>query len=99
VIDTELTPELVAEGDARELQRAVQDLRKQAGLELDDLVELWLAAGSDVLAPVEPFLVRLAEEVHAHDVRRSAVPPDALAITQAISTGEVTIAIRRVPEG
>ena len=38
VIDTELTPELRAEGDARELQRAIQDARKDAGVELDDEV-------------------------------------------------------------
>ena len=48
VIDTELTPELRAEGDARELQRAVQDLRRDAGLELDDRIDLWV----DGLAPV-----------------------------------------------
>ena len=33
VIDTEIDDELRAEGDARELQRAIQDLRKQVGLE------------------------------------------------------------------
>jgi isoleucyl-tRNA synthetase len=42
VIDTELTPELRAEGDARELQRAVQDLRRDAGLELTDRIVLWV---------------------------------------------------------
>ena len=31
MIDTELTADLRAEGDARELQRAIQDLRKDAG--------------------------------------------------------------------
>ncbi len=46
VLDTELTPALVAEGDARELQRAVQDLRKDADLALDDRVDLWVGAGS-----------------------------------------------------
>jgi len=99
VIDTELSPELVAEGDARELQRAVQDLRKQAGLELDDLVELWLVAGAGVLAPLEPHLAHMAGEVHAGAVKRSAPPRDALTATQPISAGEVTIAIRRVSEG
>ena len=42
VIDTTLTPALRAEGDARELQRAIQDLRKEAGLELDDRIDLWV---------------------------------------------------------
>jgi isoleucyl-tRNA synthetase len=47
VIDTQLTPELRAEGDARELQRAIQDLRKEAGLDLDDEIDLRV----DGLAP------------------------------------------------
>ena len=42
VLDTALTPELRAEGDARELARAIQDLRREAGLELDDRIELWV---------------------------------------------------------
>jgi isoleucyl-tRNA synthetase len=67
VIDTELSPELVAEGDARELQRAVQDLRREAGLELDDRIELWL---EDLPPAVEPYLVDLADEVLAGTVDR-----------------------------
>ncbi len=60
VIDTEIDDELRAEGDARELTRAVQDLRKQAGLELDETIELWLDAPQAVLAPLEPYLGRLS---------------------------------------
>ena len=62
VLDTELTPALRAEGDARELQRAIQDLRKDAGLELDDRIELWV----DGLSPdVAAHLAAVAEETLA----------------------------------
>ncbi len=42
VLDTSLTDELRLEGDAREIQRAIQELRRTAGLELDDHIRLWL---------------------------------------------------------
>jgi isoleucyl-tRNA synthetase len=60
VIDTEIDDALRAEGDARELIRAIQDLRKEAGLELDDTIDLWFGG---LGSPVD--LKRIAEETLA----------------------------------
>ena len=56
VIDTELTPELRVEGDARELQRAIQDARKEAGVELDDEVSVGVEAPAESERSLRPFL-------------------------------------------
>ncbi|MBF4766510.1 isoleucine--tRNA ligase [Nocardioides agariphilus] len=48
VLDTALTPELEAEGIARDLVRAVQQARRDAGLEVSDRIVLTIAASSDV---------------------------------------------------
>jgi isoleucyl-tRNA synthetase len=48
VLDTGLTPELEAEGVARDLVRAVQQARRDAGLEVSDRIVLTIAAGADV---------------------------------------------------
>jgi isoleucyl-tRNA synthetase len=95
VVDTEIDDALRAEGDARELSRAVQDLRKQAGLELDELIDLWLAAPAGMLAELEPHLARLAEDTLAAELHHADPPGDALATAQPVSGGEVTVAIRR----
>lgn len=45
-VDTHLTPELKAEGDAREIIRQVQNARKQARLNVDDRIQLKIESDS-----------------------------------------------------
>ncbi len=96
VIDTILTPELRAEGDARELQRAVQDLRKEAELDLDDRIVLWV----DGVGPeVDPFLASVAVDTLADEIRREAPPPGLPVATVRLEGGEARIALRRAGDG
>jgi isoleucyl-tRNA synthetase len=99
VIDTQLTPELVAEGDARELQRAIQDLRKDAGLDLDARIRLWV---DGLPADVEPHLAAVARETLAEDVvrgRPAAGDGASEPATVELSGGPVTIALRSIADG
>jgi isoleucyl-tRNA synthetase len=94
VIDTELTDDLRAEGDARELQRAIQDLRKDAGLALDDRIELWIDGLPDTVAA---HLESIAGETLADAVHRGA-PPSDTGVTSGqldLASGPVTIALCR----
>ena len=96
VLDTELTPELRAEGDARELQRAIQDLRKEAELDLDDRIVLWV---DGVAAAVEPYLASVATETLADELRRDA-PPDGVPVASVrLEAGDARIALRRAGDG
>lgn len=95
VVDTTITPELRAEGDARELQRAIQDLRKEAELDLDDRIVLWLRG---LPASVEPYLGPLLADTLAVDVRRDDPPAGAPTAAVRLDAGEVGIALQPVDE-
>jgi isoleucyl-tRNA synthetase len=94
IAETTIDEALRAEGDARELTRAVQDLRKQAGLEFDEPIDLWLDAAPGVLAPIEPFLAVLADDTIAEAVNRAAPPGDAVVASQQVSGGEVRLGLK-----
>ncbi|MEN9714698.1 MAG: hypothetical protein RJA35_165, partial [Actinomycetota bacterium] len=53
LLDSQVTPELAAEGVARDLIRAVQAARKDAGLDVSDRIKLEVTAGAEVVAAAE----------------------------------------------
>jgi isoleucyl-tRNA synthetase len=90
VIDTELTPELRAEGDARELQRAIQDARKEAGVELDDEVKIRVDAPDSVRQTLEPYLRSVEAETRT-SFAFGVVPPSVDAPAVELDSGVVRI--------
>ncbi|MCL4560596.1 MAG: isoleucine--tRNA ligase [Chloroflexi bacterium] len=54
-LETDLTPELVREGLAREFVRRVQDLRKQADLDIADRIHVYYSATPGLTGAVEAF--------------------------------------------
>jgi isoleucyl-tRNA synthetase len=64
-LDLELSPELIAEGKARELIRAVNDLRKSLDFEITDRVVVDLDVADSTREQLAPHLPWIAEEVLA----------------------------------
>lgn len=64
-LDTQITPELAAEGIARDVVRVVQQARRQAGLDVPDRIALSIAASQDVLAAVRAHQKFIAHETLA----------------------------------
>ncbi|MEJ2749784.1 MAG: DUF5915 domain-containing protein, partial [Anaerolineae bacterium] len=61
-VDTELTPALVQEGYARDLVRAINNMRKDAGLEISDRIDLAYKAEGDVAAALANFADYVKQE-------------------------------------
>ena len=82
VLDTDVTPELAAEGTARDVVRAVQQARRDAGLDVSDRIALTLDAPAPVLDAVRTHEAFVAGEVLATSVAYAEV-------AEPVSTGAV----------
>ena len=65
ILDTAVTPELAAEGLARDVVRAVQQARRDAGLAVNDRITLALSGDEAVRAAVESHAELIKSEVLA----------------------------------
>ncbi|MGQ0630188.1 MAG: isoleucine--tRNA ligase [Sporichthyaceae bacterium] len=74
-LDLEITPQLRRAGLAREAVRAVQEARKNAGLEVSDRITLaWHAAGPELAEALREHADLLAAEVLASTVSELTAP-------------------------
>jgi isoleucyl-tRNA synthetase len=95
VLDTEVTPELAAEGLARDVIRVVQQARRDADLDVSDRIMLTIAASPAVEAAVDAHRSFVAAETLATSLAfaASAAP----GFTGEVGDGEpVTVAVTRV---
>ena len=94
VLDTHVSPELEAEGLARDVVRAVQQARKDAGLDVGDRISLTVAGDAVAIAAVETHRELIAGETLAValEAREAETGTDGTAVGSGSS---VTIEVER----
>jgi len=93
VLDTATTPELEAEGVARDLVRVVQQARRDAGLDVADRITLTVSAPDDVVTAARAHEKFLAGETLAESVSYGAADGFAGTVGDGI---DVTVAVAKV---
>jgi isoleucyl-tRNA synthetase len=97
-LDTKLTPELEAEGLAREIAHRLQGLRKAAGLEVSDRVVASIEGASTLVARLAAHRAWLAEEILAVELHLGAetdLGPSASVEEVSLPEGTLQLAVRR----
>jgi isoleucyl-tRNA synthetase len=83
VLDTATTPELEAEGVARDLVRSVQQARRDAGLDVSDRITLVVAGPADVLAAARAHEALLTGETLADSVAHEEAAETTVRVARA----------------
>jgi isoleucyl-tRNA synthetase len=96
VLSTELTPELVAEGLARDAVRIIQDCRKEIGCEYTDRIEVGIVTESaEVRQSVEEFRDYIMAETLANKVTFEALS-GASAVESKLGDSSLQVYVLRV---
>jgi len=94
-VDPHLTPELVQEGYARDLVRAINNMRKEAGLDVSDRIELGYEAAGDVAAAMANFAGFISGETLAASLGAGSVLDSEFQQTVVIGDQPVTLTLRK----
>jgi len=94
-IVTEISPELLAEGLAREIVRRLQTMRRSAGLEIADDIRTYYEGGEQVQAVINDFADYIKQETLSTAILMKAAEPPAYTEKFKLSGIEVTLSIKK----
>ena len=92
VLNTELNTELIHEGQAREIIRAIQEMRKEAGYEVDNRIKVGYSGLSDVFAK---FGSLIEKEVLASELKERKLEENDLEKEFDIDGEKLIISIKK----
>ena len=95
-LDLETTPELEAEGLARDVIRSVQRARRDAGLRVTDRIRLWIGAPRALFTVLTHWQAHIAAQVLALEVE---IEPYALGDEEAAKDDEWFTAVSELSDG
>lgn len=95
LVDARLTPELVREGMARELVRRLQDLRREAGLELSDRIRVTYSGDEVITAALEAHGDAVREETLADSIVAGVALPGGAVASADIDGHPLTLSLIR----
>jgi len=94
-LDTHLSPELLAEGRAREVVRHIQTLRKDAGFELSDRIETEYQAQGEAAQAIAVWADYIKAETLSLTLQSSAAPGGEKSAAFKLDGQPVTVAVKR----
>jgi len=94
-LETELSPELIQEGFARDIVRQVNNMRKDAGLEISDRIELAYQAEGDVATAFSNFAGYIQAETLALSLTAGTLTNPTFMETAKVGDQEVTLSLRK----
>jgi isoleucyl-tRNA synthetase len=96
-LDTELSPELVKEGLAREFVNRIQNMRKEADFDVVDRITIGFEGSEELEEAVEAMEDYIKSETLAEEISAHKLEVSDFVKSWEIGDGESTISIRRNP--
>lgn len=96
-VNTELSPELVAEGISREVVRRLQTMRRAADFDIADHIVTYYEAKGPIEQVMTDFADYIKQETLSIDLINSSPPREAYAEKYHISDADVVLAVAKAP--
>jgi len=92
-VDTEMTPELEAEGFSREAVRRIQQMRKEMKLDVEEYIDLEISCSKALEGYLTDWSKYLMHETRAQDIRFSPAPKGEYVVEWNITSESLTIGV------